>query len=732
MSGGTVDWVRANRAHPCPLCGRTHYCSVSRDGGLVFCTQVESDRPSRNDDRPGWLHKTGAASNGAHRGNGHAARSGRAAVKDTIVVTGPAVSYDAVDVSGSVVAVHWRRPILKNGEPDKQVWWELPDGTRGLAGRKLESLPLYGLRALDEAPVGSTVFVCEGEKATDALRGLGLVVVGTMTGADTIPSEENLRPLVGYDVVLWPDNDEKGIRHMRRIADALANLHADSRILLWPDAPEKGDAADFVAAGLGLDELRALYADATVVTSADPPLEPEPEAPTVLLPLTDLGNAERLVARHGQDIRWCDAMGRWFHWTGTRWEQVGATILQDLAKDTVRALEEEGRTAGLEVAKWAKASQSGRAIASMIGLTKTVTGSIAVNADDLDADPMLLGVENGVVDLRTGLWRPADRSDLITKSCRAPFDAEATCPRWEAFLETIFGGDAEVIAYVQRAAGYSLTGKTGERVIFIAHGSGNNGKTTFQEVLAHILGTYAMSTPVETLIARKDRGIPNDLARLKSARFVSATESERGAKLAESFIKAVTGGDRVTARFLHQEYFDFIPQLKLWLATNHRPEIASGGKAIWRRVRLLPFDVAVPDDQIDPDLKAKLLAEAPGILDWMVRGCLEWQRIGLKEPESIRRANASYEEDEDVLGAFLEDRAVVRVGAWCAAADLYGEFKNWAEAHGEEQISSKAFSQALVERAGIRRKRQPGTGSRGFSGVRLYSKNTQEDGIDDM
>jgi putative DNA primase/helicase len=461
--------------------------------------------------------------------------------------------------------------------------------------------------------------------------------------------------------------------------------------------------------------------------------------------LTDLGNAHRLAARHGRDVRWCDPMGRWLHWNGVRWEQVGQTILVDLAKETALSIYDEARAApdGSEyqtaLQKWAKASGSGRAIAAMVNLTKTVTGELAVDADQLDADPMLLGVENGVVDLRTGRWRAAERSDLITKSCRAPFDGAATCPLWEAFLARIFAGDAEVIAYVQRAAGYSLTGKTSERVIFIGHGSGTNGKTTFLEVLAHVLGTYAMSTPVETLMARKDPGIPNDLARIKSARFVSATETERGSKLAEARIKAVTGGDRMTARFLHQEFFDFIPQCKLWFATNHRPEIASGGKAIWKRVRLLPFEVEIPEDEIDPDLKAKLLAEAPGILGWMVRGCLAWQAKGLREPASIRTANRAYEEDEDVLGAFLEDRAIVQPNVWCSVADLYAAFHDWAKAHGEELLSAKAFSQAMSERKGIKRQRQGNaTGTRGFLGVRLpapvqpKSKRTrQEDGLDD-
>lgn len=472
----------------------------------------------------------------------------------------------------------------------------------------------------------------------------------------------------------------------------------------------------------------------------------ETTAPTPAYHLTDLGNARRLVARHGQDIKWCDPMGRWLHWNGARWEQVGQTTLVDLAKQTAEAIYAEAKAAPANseyqaaLMKWAKASGSGRAIAAMVTLTRTMLGPIAVDAEALDADPMLLGVENGVIELQSGKGREPRREDLITKSCRAPFDPKAACPLWEDFLRTVFAGDGEVIDYVQRAVGYSLTGMTGERVVFIEHGAGSNGKTTFLEVVAHVLGTYAMSTPVETLIARKDRGIPNDLARLKSARFVSATESERGAALAEAFIKTVTGGDRVTARFLHQEFFDFVPQLKLWLATNHRPEIAGGGKAIWKRIRLIPFEVdveALLGDRLDLNLKEKLLTEAAGILAWAVRGCLAWQKGGLKEPESIRRANAEYEEDEDILGWFLEERTIVEPNVWVAASELYAAFKDWAESHGEDRLSAKAFSQALVERKGIKRQRQGGTGNKGFRGVRLpepvhrSQKRSQEDGLDE-
>lgn len=646
------------------------------------------------------------------------------------------VRYSVRDAEGRLVAIHVR---TDKAGGKKEMWWELPDGTRRLNGLKLEDLPLYRVEMLHRDD-RSVVFVVEGEKAADALGSLGVPVVGTVTGSSACPSQDQLGHLADREVILWPDNDDAGRQHMERVAARLDAIGVACRVVVWPDAPTKGDAADFVAKGLGLDELRALYADAPYwAPAAAGSLEAPGDA---LAHLTDLGNAQRLVARHGPNIRWCDGMGRWFHWNGELWEQVSGTILQDLAKETALSIYDEAvaapdREQQVALMKWAKSSGSARSIASMVALTKTVVGEIAIDADKLDADPMVLGVQNGVVDLRTGEGRLPARDDFVTKCCRAAFDPDAACPLWDAFLDRIFDGNADLVGYVQRAVGYSLTGKTGERVILILHGTGANGKTTFQEVVAHVMGTYAMSTPVETLVAKKDRGIPNDLARLKSARFVSATESERGAKLAEAFIKAVTGGDRVTARFLHQEFFDFVPQLKLWLATNHRPEISGGGKAVWSRVRLVPFEVEIPEDERDPDLKAKLLEEANGILAWAIRGCLEWQRTGLREPQTITAANRGYEEDEDVLGAWIEDCCVVEPNVWTGSTELYTSFAAWAKGHGEEELSAKAFTQSLAERKNLRRQRQAGSGVRGFSGIRLLEtvasakRKRQEDGLDD-
>lgn len=743
---GTVDWVRVNQEKPCPICARTHYCSVSADGGLVYCTKVESHTPGA--DGVGWIHKlkdgwrVGEAGTivpaGHAAANGHAHRPGTRACR-------PTTRYAVVDAGGSLEAVHCRVDL---GGGEKRIWWELPDGTRGLGGRKPETLPLYGADLLVEAPAGAVVFVGEGEKSTDALRGLGVHAVGTVTGAGTVdqtgrvtsvrcPTDEVLRPLVGYDVVLWPDNDEVGRRHMRAIARRLLALGGAARVLAWPDAPEKGDAADFVAAGLGKDELRDLYRAAAVVEESDgdeDEAEPEP-GPLADLHLTDMGNAERLIGRHGPDLRYCGPWKRWVVWGGETWSENGDDRVQERAKETVRSIYEEGIAASnperaQALWKHAQRSESAGKVRAMVELARSAP-ALAVAPDDLDRDPWLLNCANGTVDLRTGLLLPFTREDLMTKRSPALFDAAATCPTWLAFLDQIFGGDAEVIGFMQRSAGYCLSGSTAERVMFILFGAGRNGKSTFLEVLRHVMGDYASGTPASTIMSQRNKGIPNDIARLKGARFVSASETSEGAEIDEAFIKVATGGDTITARFLNAEFFDFRPQFKIWLATNHKPSIKGTDPAVWDRIRLVPFTVRIPDDELDKGLRDKLIAEADGILGWMVAGCRAWRRRGaLGEPEVVRLATEEYRLDEDVLKTFLEDCCIEQPLVFCPAADLYRAYQSWAKGHGEEVMSQTRFGSRLRER-GFRQGRSSST--RGWVGIRLYAADNakkQPDGLE--
>lgn len=431
----------------------------------------------------------------------------------------------------------------------------------------------------------------------------------------------------------------------------------------------------------------------------DPPSRPTTGTEPRRFNLTDMGNAERFVARHGRDVRYCYLWGKWLVWSGVRWERDDSGRVHRLAKETVRGIYAEAAAAADEgtrkaIAQHATRSEAEAKIKAMLELAKS---EVPVSPNDLDANPWLLNASNGTVDLKAGELRPHRREDLLTKMAGAKYDPAAATPAWEAFLERVLPGE-ELRGFVQRGAGYSATGDTSEQVMFINHGAGANGKSTFQEALAMALGEYAMRAPTEMLMMKRSGGVPNDVARLKGARFVAASETEEGRRLAESLVKDLTGQDTISARFMRAEFFDFKPSHKLWISTNHKPEIRGTDNAIWRRIRLVPWSVVVPPAERDRKLPEKLRAEAAGILSWIVRGCLDWCRAGLGEPEEVRDATAEYRAEQDVLAGFLEDCCVLRPEAWVKFADLYEAYTGWCEKSKEFVQNKRRFGNQLKER----------------------------------
>jgi len=425
---------------------------------------------------------------------------------------------------------------------------------------------------------------------------------------------------------------------------------------------------------------------------------------------TDTGNAERIADRHGANLRYCYPWGKWLVYDGARWRVDDRGAVVRLAKDTARSIFEEAKEApddeaAKRLGKWASSSLSEGKLRAMITLAQSEPG-IPVLPEEMDASPDLLNILNGTIDLRTGKLREHRREDLITKVAPVEYDPDATASAWEAFLERVLPGE-ELRAFVQRAVGYSATGDTSEQCMFINHGGGANGKSTFQEALSAALGDYAMRTPTEMLLAKRSDGVPNDVARLKGARFVSASETEEGRRLAESRIKDLTGQDTITARFMKAEWFDFAPTHKLWLSTNHKPEIRGTDAAIWRRIRLVPWTVSIAPAEQDKKLPEKLRSELPGILAWVVRGCLEWHRKGLQAPEEVRQATGDYRSEMDVLAAFLEECCILRSDAMTFAKNLYIAYKEWCEANGEPIEKQRRFGMRLTER-GLRRQKVGG------------------------
>ena len=418
--------------------------------------------------------------------------------------------------------------------------------------------------------------------------------------------------------------------------------------------------------------------------------------------LTDLGNAERFVDDHGERVRYCGPWKKWLVHDGERWTCDNTGEVERLMKATVRgiyaeAAEEPNDDRRRELLKHASGSESKRRISDAIHLAQTEPG-VPVLPEDLDRDPWLLNVKNGTLDLRAGGLRPHDPEDLVTKLAPVEYDPDAEAPRFLRFLSEIFDGDGDLISFVRRYAGYSLTGSTRERVFAILHGSGKNGKTTLVELLRDALGDYAANTATETVLATRSEGINNDVAALKGARFVSTAEVEQDRSLAESKVKQLTGSDTVTARYLYGEPFDFRPEFKLWLSTNNRPVVRGTDDAIWDRIRLVPFEQRFAGGRGDPRLPEKLRGELTGVLAWMVRGCLEWQSDGLGQPEKVRAATEGYRSEMDVLAAFLGDRCVVNPYAWARFSDLYESYQEWCGVSGERAESKKRFGNRLKER----------------------------------
>lgn len=465
----------------------------------------------------------------------------------------------------------------------------------------------------------------------------------------------------------------------------------------------EGDAIDIMALILGLGRKSAFVAlasDATVQPKIHD--NSQEQATTRHLHQTDLGNAERLVSRHGAGLRYCHPWRRWLAWDGRRWAIDDTGEIRRRAKDTTRAIYAEAsqladENARKSRAKWAMGSENRARLDAMIYLAQAETG-IPVIPDELDADPSLLTVNNGTLDLRTGMLRPHDPADFITKLAPVDYDPEAEAPIWTAFLNRIMADNETLIAFLQRAVGYSLTGDVGERVLFFLYGCGANGKSTFLEAIRAMAGDYGLRTPTETLMIKRHGAIPNDVARLKGARLVTAAESDEGKRLAEAVIKDLTGGDTIAARFMRAEWFDFRPQCKIWLATNHKPEVRGTDKAIWDRIRLVPFEVIIPEAEQDKRLVEKLKKELGGILAWAVRGALEWYKHGLGIPAEVTAATAGYREEMDTLGAFMVDRCVLKPTAQGTAKALYNAYKSWCEGNGERLISKRAFGLRLAER----------------------------------
>jgi putative DNA primase/helicase len=416
---------------------------------------------------------------------------------------------------------------------------------------------------------------------------------------------------------------------------------------------------------------------------------------------TDDRIADAFADEHRNDLRYVAAWGKWFEWRDGCWREEKTLRAFDLIRKACKAQ-------GIERGSMAK----------MVGSVHTLARAdrrLAATIEQWDADPWLLNTPDGVVDLRTGELRPHRASDYMTKITAV--GPRGDCPLFLAFLDKIMSGDQAMVAYLQRFVGYCLTGDTSEQAMAFGYGVGNNGKGVFLHTVSHIFGDYCAAAAIETFTESKTDRHPTELACLRGARLVTATETEAGRHWAESRIKTLTGGDPVKAHFMRQDDFTYTPRFKLFFSGNHKPGLRNVGEAMRRRVNMIPFAVLIPKDERDLHLEGRIEAEWPGVLQWMIDGCLDWQeRGGLAPPEAVTLTTDAYFTAQDSFTAWIEECCERDPNAWTMSTPLFGSWKAWAEKAGVRFGDIKSFGETM-EAAGFVWKRK-GSG-KGYEGLRL-------------
>jgi len=577
---------------------------------------------------------------------------------------------------------------------------------------------LYNLPELIEAiKQRINVYVVEGEKDAENLEKWGLIATCNFDGASRSTQTPKWRKIYnqyfkGAKVIILNDNDDPGRAHADYIA---AELYGNAEYIKRPNIPglqEKEDVSDWINAGHTKEEFIEIINNTQVYEFDD-----ASNQSLINFNFSDVGNAERLLAVYGKNIKYNPIRCSWFIWSGKHWKADNNGKIENLSRKVIRKLQAEGESislSGLEPEEKEKKSKLKSKIRSfvlksegdgrlkaMINQAKTFNAFII---KETDKNVYILNVKNGTLNLRTGLIKKHERKDFLTKLIDVEYSAKTQCPNWLEFINKIFTGDKELINYIQKSIGYSLTGDSRLQCFYILHGKGSNGKGTFMQVISKLMGPYYSTLMPESLMERtgNNEGAREDLAKLESTRFVCVNECDENKYFDENLLKRMSSGanEKFTVRRMYEKYFDLSPEFKMWMTTNSLPRIKGTDKGIWRRVRKIPFEYDFDLDE-NKDLNffdEKLLPEITGILNWALEGCLKWQQEGMEVPEAVMVELEKYKSDMDPILRFIEDCCVVSETCKVRIPDLYENYIDWSHENKEYVLSSIKFSKKLADK----------------------------------
>lgn len=614
------------------------------------------------------------------------------------------------DVDDSIA---YKKVILVNPEGKKKPVYFSPNSNGTWKPEKGDKTILYNGKCLLH---NDTVGFAEGCQDCDTLfEQFGIPAVTTGSAGDTkaLQNPDILKMFEGKNLLLFYDNDKPGIESKEKMARIFKPVVASLKVIDLPGVDEGDDITDWFRKRGGTKEELMAIIEAT--GEYDIPLMPS----ATEYNLTEFGNADRFRDENGDKLCFVKELKTWFVWNGTRWKQDTRDMAKLLAKHTVRRMSAEARLDNdPERRKWkhAQGSETNKKVEAMMALAQP---ELSVEYEIFNNNHYMLAVKNGTIDVDTMEFRDSRREDYMTKIAGTHFDPDADCPLWRKFLHDIMEGKEDLIKYLQKIAGYCMTGDTSEQAVFILYGCGANGKSTFITLLSETLGEYADSVNPQAIM-RKDNNngtqANSEIAKLPGARLVSTIEPSESKTLDEALIKQITGGDRMSARFLFQNEFTFLPVFKLLIATNHMPYIRGTDHAIWRRIHKIPFNAKFEGERKDDGLKDKLRMEKPGILNWLLEGYQMWEEERLSPPAEVVEATREYKADMDVVAGFLEECCVASPTGREISSVLHQAYEQWCQRNGEFCLKQKSFSKKLVEK-GFRKDRDKHNAF--FHGIKL-------------